>query len=142
MTGYFVLFLSALLAATLIPFSSEALLGGMAASGDYQTGVLFLSAAIGNILGSIINWAIGRYFLHWQGRKWFPFKKQNMDHASQWFNRYGLWTLLFAWVPIIGDPLTFVAGTLRTSFLPFLVLVSIGKTLRYAVILGLITQLI
>lgn len=136
------LFLSALLAATLIPFSSEALMAVLAASGDYPVLSLFLAASAGNILGSTINWALGRYCVHysvnWRDRKWFPFSATDLERASQRFNRYGVWSLLLAWVPVIGDPITFAAGVLKVPLPRFLILVSIGKMARYAVLLGLL----
>ena len=64
-------------------------------------------------------------------KKWFPINQKNIDKASRIFDKYGKWSLLLGWVPIIGDPITFVAGTFRYSFLPFLLLVSIGKVGRY-----------
>ncbi len=135
MESYLGLFLSALLAATLVPFSSEVLLGGMAAAGNFSATGLLVAASAGNILGAVVNWALGRYCLHWQDRKWFPVSPKQLDRAGRWFSRYGFWSLLFAWVPIIGDPLTFAAGVLRIRLLPFLILVTISKTGRYLMVL-------
>lgn len=138
MESYLGLFLSALLAATLVPFSSEALLGGMAASAHFNTAGLLVAASAGNILGAVVNWGLGRYCLHWQDRKWFPVSPAQLDRASRWFKRYGVWSLLFAWVPIIGDPLTFAAGVLRIRFAIFLILVTISKTVRYLMVLEIV----
>ena len=138
MESYLGLFLSALLAATIVPFSSEALLGAMAASDAYDLWGLFIAATTGNTLGSVVNWYLGRYALYWQDRRWFPFKASDLERAGRWFNRYGLWALLLAWVPVVGDPLTFAAGVLRTSFPVFLALVAIGKATRYLLVLGLV----
>lgn len=136
--GYAALFLSAFLAATILPFSSEVLLLGMATSGDWANLSLFLFATSGNVSGSVVNWGLGRFFLHWQDRRWFPVKAAQLAKAENWFNRFGVWTLLLAWVPIVGDPLTVVAGVLRVRFGLFLLLVTIGKAGRYAVLLKLI----
>ena len=68
----------------------------------------------------------------------FPFKDKQIKKSSSWFNRFGKWSLLFAWVPIIGDPLTLVAGLLRVRFLDFIILVAIGKVSRYLVVFYLI----
>ena len=141
MESYLGLFLSAFLAATIVPFSSEALLGGMGATGTFDIWGLLTAASIGNILGAVVNWWLGRSCLHWQNRRWFPLKGPGLDRARQWFNRYGVWSLLFAWVPIIGDPLTFTAGVLRVPFILFLVLVSVSKTGRYLVLLGIVKGL-
>ncbi len=139
--SYLGLFLTAFLAATIVPFSSEALLVAMQVSGGCPVAGLLAAASLGNILGAVTNWALGRFCLHWQDRKWFPVKARELARASAWFNRYGIWSLLLAWVPIIGDPITLAAGVLRMRFLPFLLLVAIGKTGRYAVLLGAVDWL-
>ncbi len=136
--GYIGLFISAFLAATVLPLSSEALLLGMAASGDYLPLTLFLVASGGNVLGSVLNWVLGRFCLRWRGRRWFPVKPPALEKATGWYNRYGVWTLLLAWLPIVGDPLTLAAGILRVPFWMFLILVTIGKAGRYALLLHLL----
>ena len=135
MEGYVGLFLSALLAATVLPFSSEAVLVGLMAAGSFNLTGLWVMASLGNILGATVNWVLGRFCLHWQDRRWFPVDKEKLDRAGRWFSRYGVWSLLLAWVPFIGDPLTFAAGVLRVNFWLFLLLVSIGKAGRYAVVI-------
>jgi membrane protein YqaA with SNARE-associated domain len=135
MEGYVGLFLSALLAATVLPFSSEAVLVGLMAAGDYDMIWLWFLASLGNVLGAAVNWGLGRFCLRWQDRRWFPVDKEKLDRAGRWFSRYGVWSLLLAWAPIIGDPLTFAAGVLRVNFWLFLLLVSIGKAGRYAVVI-------
>jgi membrane protein YqaA with SNARE-associated domain len=139
--SYLGLFLTALLAATIVPFSSEALLVAMQVSGGFPVAGLLAAASLGNTLGAVANWGLGRFCLQWQDRSWFPVKRRELDRASAWFNRYGIWSLLLAWVPVIGDPITLAAGVLRTRFLPFLVLVAISKTGRYAVLLGAVEGL-
>ena len=124
-----------------MPFSSEALLVGMQVSGGFPVAGLLLAASLGNTLGSVANWGLGRFCLHWRDRKWFPVKPRELDRASAWFGRYGMGSLLLAWVPVVGDPLTLAAGVLRVRFLPFLLLVAIGKTARYAVLLGAVDWL-
>ncbi len=113
----------------------------MQVSGGFPVAGLLAAASLGNILGAVANWVLGRFCLHWQDRKWFPVKRRELARASAWFNRYGIWSLLLAWVPIIGDPITLAAGVLRMRFLPFLLLVAISKTGRYAVLLGTIDWL-
>ncbi len=142
MDAYFGLFLAALLAATLVPFSSEAMLGLLAAGGAHDPVLLLAVASAGNVLGSCINWALGRYCLHWRHARWFPFRAASLRRAGRWFRRYGTWSLLLAWLPLVGDPLTFAAGLLRVPFVLFLPLVAIGKTARYAAVLGLLDALI
>ncbi len=137
--GYTGLFLSAFLAATFVPASSEVVLMGLAATGDYSPLWLLAVASSGNTLGSVVNWWLGRFCLRWQDRPWYPAKPDTLEKASRWFNRYGVWSLLLSWVPVIGDPITLVAGVLRVPFWKFLVLVAIAKTLRYMVVLGMVT---
>ena len=139
--SYLGLFLTAFLAATIVPFSSEALLVAMQVSGGFPVAGLWAAASLGNTLGAVVNWGLGRFCLYWRDRKWFPVKRRELDRASAWFNRYGVWSLLLASVPVIGDPITLAAGVLRARFLPFLLLVAIGKTGRYAVLLGAVDWL-
>jgi len=137
LSAYAVLFLSAFLSATLLPGSSEAVLLGMLAS---ETGAplgLVATASAGNILGALVNWAMGRSFLLLKDRRWFPLKDATNVRAQVWFSRYGIWSLLFSWVPIIGDPLTLIAGVLKVPFWRFLLFVSLGKVFRYALIVAL-----
>jgi len=131
---YLSLFFTALIAATLFPLSSEALLVTLLYQ-EYSPLILWLVATSGNTLGSCINWYLGKECLRWQDKKWFPFKHQQLARAQRQFQRYGLLALLFAWVPVIGDPLTFFAGVMRIRFWQFFVLVAIGKSLRYAAII-------
>lgn len=133
---YLSLFISAFIAATLLPFYSEVILGAMLLNGANPLW-LWLSATCGNTLGSCVNWMLGRYLLHFQDKKWFPFKPQSLDKAQIKFKKYGLWSLLFAWLPVIGDPITFVAGMMRVRLLPFVILVFIGKGTRYMIVIVL-----
>ena len=128
------LFGSAFLSATLLPGSSEAVLLGLLASGTGQPVLLVAAASLGNIAGAVVNWGMGRYLLHFKDRSWFPMKDATNARAQAWFARYGIWSLLLSWVPIIGDPLTLVAGIMRISIGQFLIFVGVGKVLRYALI--------
>ncbi len=134
MFAYLSLFIVSFLAATILPFSSEAILATYLLSETYNKFLLIFFVSFGNILGSIFNWFLGIYFLKFQDKKWFPFTNTQIDRSSRWFKKYGKWSLLFAWVPIIGNPITFIAGTMRIKFLIFLSLVSFGKIMRYFVI--------
>lgn len=131
MTAYLSLFFLSFLAATLIPTSSELTLAALLSTNNYNSLGLLATASFGNILGSVVNWLLGFYLLKHINKKWFPFNEKQVVSASKWFNKFGVWSLLFAWLPIIGDPLTFIAGILRIRFLLFLVLVAIGKIARY-----------
>ena len=137
MDAYLGLFFSAFLAATLVPAYSEILFAGLVSAG-YDPLALWLWASTGNTLGSAVNWVLGRYLLHFQDRRWFPFKEKNLGLAQRWFQKYGVWSLLLAWLPIGGDALTFIAGIMRVHFIVFIILTAIGKATRYAVLLGIL----
>jgi membrane protein YqaA with SNARE-associated domain len=133
-SSYAALFASAFLSATLLPGSSEAALIALLAAGTGDPATLIAVATIGNVLGSVVNWLIGRFFAHFRDRRWFPVGNRSYDRAVEWYGRYGIWSLLFAWLPVVGDPLTLGAGALRTDIRWFLLLVSIGKGARYLLI--------
>jgi membrane protein YqaA with SNARE-associated domain len=131
MLAYGSLFLSSLLSATLLPGSSEILLISLLLAG-HDGVLLWLSATLGNSLGSAVNWVLGRYLLHFSERRWFPMTPAQIQRAQQRFQRHGVWVLLLAWLPIIGDPLTLVAGMMRVRWWVFISFVAVGKGLRYA----------
>lgn len=139
MEAYLSLFLIAFLAATLLPAYSEIMFASLMAAG-YDPFLLWLFASIGNTLGSAVNWGIGRYLLHFQDRKWFPFREDKLGFSQRWFQRYGVWSLLMAWAPVGGDALTFIAGMMKVRFLVFITLTGIGKAARYAILLGAVDQ--
>ena len=134
MTTLVSLFFGALLAATILPFSSEIMLVTALKAGEVSTGALVFIATLGNVTGALINWFLGGWLLHLADHKYFPFNQEQIDRAAKRFNKYGVWSLLLAWLPVIGDPLTFIAGTLKTPLPVFLFLVTIGKAARYAFI--------
>ncbi len=139
--GYLGLFASAFLAATVLPVVSEAVFSGMAVTGKFEPFILLAVASVGNTLGSVVNWLLGRFLYDSRESRWMPVKAEHLEKASAIFNRWGVWSLLLAWTPFVGDPLTFLAGVLRVPFAVFLILVAISKTGRYAVLLGLVEGL-
>ena len=126
---YLILFISAFASATLLPLGSEALLIYNIKEGFNIYALLFF-ATFGNVLGSILN-----YYLGLKGEEYLVDKKlvkqKYIDSSKRYFDRFGAFSLLFAWLPIIGDPITFIAGVLRYDFRTFLVLVVISKFSRY-----------
>ena len=136
---YLSLFIISFLAATILPFSSELTLAGLVATSNYDNLLLLIVASLGNVLGSVVNWILGFYSRNLSKKKWFPFKDEQIEKSSKWFNKFGRWSLLFVWVPIIGDPLTLAAGLLGVKFIEFLILVTIGKVSRYLVIFYLLS---
>jgi membrane protein YqaA with SNARE-associated domain len=127
------LFASAFLAATILPFYSEVILFVLLQQG-FPALALVLVATLGNTLGAAVNWWLGKWLLRFENRKWFYFSHAQVQKAQHWFNRYGLWSLCFAWLPIGGDALTLVAGIMRVRFSLFLLLVGLGKGLRYVAV--------
>ncbi|HRH67871.1 MAG TPA: YqaA family protein [Flavobacteriales bacterium] len=135
--GLWGLFMASFLAATILPFSSEALLGIMAA-GAWSSLSLLLAASIGNTLGGLTNYGLGR---------WVPEEKLmgrlriDTAKADRWrglVHRYGAWAALLCWLPVIGDPIAIALGLFRAPLLPSVALMFIGKTARYAVLLGIL----
>jgi len=133
-TEFISLSVTAFLSATLLPGSSEALLISLILLGNESPITLVVLATFGNVLGSLLNWYLGAFFMSLQHKRWFPASPRQIDKARVWFTKYGIWSLLLAWVPVIGDPLTLIAGMMRISIIPFLILVTIGKFSRYALI--------
>jgi len=136
--AYAGLFLTALLAATIFPAQSEVVLGGMIVAGSRPVWLLLTVASLGNILGSLLNWVLGRGIERFRHRRWFPVSERDLDKAQAFYRKWGCWSLLLSWVPIIGDPLTVVAGIMREPLLRFLVLVSIAKVGRYVALAALV----
>ncbi|MEA5123841.1 YqaA family protein [Xanthomonas floridensis] len=130
---YLSLFALSLIAATLLPAQSEAALAALLLDGGSVTGLVAV-ASLGNVLGSLINWWIGREALRFQQRRWFPVTPRALERAQRWYGKYGRWSLLLSWMPIIGDPLTLAAGVMREPLRIFLPLVAIAKTARYLVV--------
>lgn len=128
------LFAIAFVAATILPAQSEAALVAMILDGSHPTPLLIAVASLGNVLGSTLNWLLGRGAASLSQRRWFPVSEVALDRASVWYRRYGRWSLLLSWMPIIGDPLTVAAGVMREPFWSFVTLVTIAKTLRYCAV--------
>lgn len=137
LSAYPALFLSALGAATLLPLQSEAVLVALLLAGEHPAWALLLVATLGNVLGSWINWLLGRSIEHYRHRRWFPVSPARLQQAQVWYARYGRWSLLLSWMPVIGDPLTLVAGVMRERLWTFLIIVTLAKAGRYMVLAAL-----
>ena len=131
MLSLFFLFLSAFWAATLLPLQSEAVLVGLLIQAEHSALILIAVASLGNILGSCVNWYLGLKIEQFKDKKWFPVSEVKLNQAQNIYHRYGFWSLLLSWVPIIGDPITLIAGLMKENFIRFLWVVSIAKIGRY-----------
>jgi len=130
---YLTMFASAFFAATLVPFASEVTLAATLATGGNLLWLVAV-ATLGNTLGAVVNWGLGRFIERFRDRPWFPADAGRLERAQAWFRRFGIWTLLLAWAPVIGEALTVIAGAMRVGIVPFLILVAAGKGLRYIIV--------
>jgi len=133
-TSYLGLFLAAFGAASLLPMQSEAVLVAMLLSDRYAVMVLLVVATLGNVLGSALNWWLGRSVERFRHKRWFPVSPKKLDKAQQFYGRYGRWSLLLSWMPVIGDPLTLIAGIMGEPLWRFLLIVTVAKAARYLVL--------
>jgi membrane protein YqaA with SNARE-associated domain len=124
------LFIVAFGAATILPFQSEIVFVALQLRGDIAIEWIVIVASIGNILGSGLNYGLGRVLERYRGRKWFPVSEAQLERARVWYLKWGVWTLLLSWAPL-GDALTVIAGVMRTNVWLFFGLVTVAKTLRY-----------
>jgi membrane protein YqaA with SNARE-associated domain len=134
---YVTLFAVAFGAATILPLQSEAMLAGLLLA-DYEPILLVAVASAGNVLGSVVNWAIGRKVETLRNRRWFPVDGAKLGRAQRWYRRYGKWSLLLSWVPVVGDPLTVIAGAMREPLPTFVALVAVAKAGRYVALTVLV----
>ena len=134
---YLSLFISAFAAATILPAQSEALLAYQVSISPDAVVQLIAVATLGNVLGATFNWCLGRLTENLRAKKWFPVNEKQLQKAERFYGRYGRYSLLLSWVPIIGDPITIVAGILREPLLSFVLLVTIAKCARYVFVVGL-----
>lgn len=128
------LFGIAFIAATILPAQSEAALVGLLIAGKWSPLLLVAVASAGNVLGAVVNWALGRGVARFRHRRWFPVGEHALERATRWYHRWGRWSLLLSWAPIGGDALTVAAGVLREPLWSFLLLVTLAKAGRYLVL--------
>jgi membrane protein YqaA with SNARE-associated domain len=140
--SYFLLFLSAFGAATLLPLQSEAVLATLLLKDQHAAVLLISVATLGNVLGSCVNWWLGLKIEQFKHSKWFPVSEKRLEQAQRFYHKYGFYSLLLSWTPVIGDPITLVAGLLKENFWRFLIIVLIAKAGRYIFIYWVITDFI
>jgi len=131
--------LSAFSAATLLPGGSEAVLAAVLALGATPAPLAIAVATVANTLGSVVNWAIGRYLARFRHHPRFPVSPERLERTSEAFRRRGAWLLLLSWAPIVGDPMTVVAGVLRVRLAVFVPLVLVAKLTRYLAVGGVVS---
>ncbi|WP_111893161.1 YqaA family protein [Acinetobacter sp. MB5] len=129
--SYWLLFICAFGAATLLPLQSEAVLMTLLVQGLSKPHILLLVATIGNVLGSCVNWWLGLKIENFKHKKWFPVPEKRLQQAQNIYHQYGFYSLLLSWTPVIGDPITLVAGLMQERFWRFLWIVTIAKGGRY-----------
>lgn len=133
--NYLIVFIVSFLSATILPLGSEGVLLYYVSEANSAVLWLWLWASVGNTLGALTNWYLGRYLAKYEHSKWFPVSIKSRAKAERFFNRYGVWTLFFTWLPIIGDAISLVAGVFHTPIRYFLPFVFVGKASRYALLL-------
>lgn len=134
LSAYLGLFAIAFVAATILPAQSEAALVALLLAGAQDPVALVAVTSLGNTLGAMANWALGRAVTRFKDRRWFPVTEAQLDRATGWYRRWGRWSLLLSWAPIGGDALTVAAGVLREPLWSFTLLVGLAKTARYVVL--------
>ncbi len=137
MISYLLLFISAFGAATLLPLQSEVVLMTLLVQGPSSPFYLILVATVGNVLGSCVNWWLGLKIEHFKDKKWFPVSEQRLVQAQQIYHKYGFYSLLLSWTPVVGDPITLIAGLMKENFWRFLLIVTIAKGGRYLTLYAL-----
>jgi len=138
----FSLFTTAFLAATVLPVASEgALAAALALSGE-PWALLIGVASLGNVLGSIVNWGLGRLSSssNYAGR--LKIAPKTLAKAEIWYRKWGRASLLFSWAPVFGDLLTVAAGAMREPLHIFIPLVAIAKTGRYLAVAAAVSGFI
>lgn len=137
---YVSLFAIAFGAATILPLQSELAVAALLLDGSHAWRTVILVASLGNILGSTVNWLLGRSLEKFKDRRWFPVNAKNLGRAEAWYHKYGRASLLLSWMPVIGDALTVMAGVFREPLWSFLLFVGIAKVGRYLLLTAVTLQ--
>ena len=137
--GYFGLFIVSFLGASLLPLSTEAFVLGMPTVG-YNVWIVTIVAIVGNYLGNIFNYFVGMKGSDFVFSRYVKIDPKTWARAERTYDRFGPLALFFSWVPIIGDPLTAVAGALHMNLGTFTFWVLLGKLVRYTLLLGIGNQ--
>lgn len=128
------LFGIAFLAATLLPLGSELVLLGFVTRYPELAIFGWGSASVGNTLGGMTNWWLGKYLLHFQDKRWFPVSQKRLHQVQRSIQRFGQPALLFSWLPAVGDALCLAAGVAKLPWLTSALWIFVGKSLRYGIL--------
>jgi membrane protein YqaA with SNARE-associated domain len=139
---YASLFAIAFIAATILPVQSEAVLAGLLGLSTEPWWALLTVATLGNTLGALVNWLMGRGIEHYRDSRWFPVKPTQLQRGEVLYKRWGRWCLFFSWLPIVGDAFTVLAGVLREKLWIFVLIVGAGKLARYLVVAAAVAGLL
>lgn len=132
--GYWGMFVTAFVAGSFFPFSSEAVMTGLLAAGLDPWG-LIIYGTIGNVLGGMFNYGVGRMGrLEWIER-YLHVKQKDLDRATRFMAGRGAWMGFFAFVPVLGSAITIVLGLMRANPIISFISITIGKFLRYVVLI-------
>lgn len=132
--GYWGMFLSAFLAGSVLPFSSEAVMLGLLAAGVDPVPLL-IYGSIGNVMGGMVNYGLGRLGkLEWL-KKYFHIKQSSIDRAYKFMGGHGAWMGFFAFLPILGSAITVVLGLTRANLPLSVFSITLGKVIRYALLI-------
>lgn len=132
------LFAAAFIAATIAPLSSEVALAAALTGSGESWPALIATASVGNVLGSLVNWLLGRALSNERSIRFMRVRRETLARAERWYHRYGRWSLLMSWAPVVGDPLTVVAGFMREPLRFFIPVVIAAKTGRYLVVAAIV----
>lgn len=133
--GYLGMALAAFLAGTFVPFSSEAVLLALLATTDMNPTLTVAAAAVGNIAGSMFNYALGRLGSPQTISRWLKVKPQRLDRSMRWVQRYGVWLGLITFLPVLGTAISVSLGIMRANVWQVLLTTSVGKTVRYLIVI-------
>lgn len=131
--GYLGILIATFLAATILPAPSEIIII-VAFQAELTVPYVIIIATIGNSLGSFTNYYIGRFGVKLLNSKNKIFKEKRKQYWIKKSDKYGYWLGILAWLPIVGDPLIILLGTLKVKYKPLFITITAGKLIRYLII--------
>lgn len=132
--GYWGMLLAAFMAGSFFPFSSEAVMVGLMAAG-LNPWVLMIYGTVGNVMGSVVNYCIGRLGKEEWFEKYLHVKPESMDKARRFMRGHGAWMGFFAFIPLLGSAITILLGLMRANPVITFIAITLGKIFRYIVLI-------